>query len=52
VDLPAELARPHWPGISFDEPAVTCLRSCLMKPEHFEWIDRIWRILTRIADTG
>jgi glutamate/tyrosine decarboxylase-like PLP-dependent enzyme len=52
VDLPAELARPHWPGVSFDEPAVTCLRSCLMKPEHFEWIDRIWRILARIADTG
>jgi len=31
---------------------VTCLRSCLMKPEHLEWIDRIWRILKRIADTS
>jgi tyrosine decarboxylase/aspartate 1-decarboxylase len=52
VDLTAELARPHWPGVSFDEPAVTCLRSCLMKPEHFEWIDRIWHILASIADKG
>jgi hypothetical protein len=22
---------------------VTCLRSVLMKPEHFEWLDRIWQ---------
>jgi glutamate/tyrosine decarboxylase-like PLP-dependent enzyme len=22
-----------------------CLRSCLMKPEHLDWIDRIWKIL-------
>lgn len=24
---------------------VTCLRSVLMKPEHLDWIDRIWEIL-------
>ncbi len=21
---------------------VTCLRSCLMKPEHLDWIDELW----------
>ena len=26
-------------------PTVTCLRSVLMKPEHLDWIDRIWEIL-------
>jgi tyrosine decarboxylase / aspartate 1-decarboxylase len=24
---------------------VTCLRSVLMKPEHLDWVDRIWEIL-------
>jgi tyrosine decarboxylase / aspartate 1-decarboxylase len=28
-----------------DRSAVTCLRSVLMKPEHFEWVERIWDIL-------
>jgi tyrosine decarboxylase / aspartate 1-decarboxylase len=52
VDLPAELARPHWPDVDFDTPSVTCLRSCLMKPEHLEWIDSIWEILTKIESRG
>jgi hypothetical protein len=26
------------------------LRSVLMKPEHLEWIDRIWEILAATAD--
>lgn len=25
--------------------AVTCLRTCLMKPEHLEWLDEIWKRL-------
>jgi len=24
---------------------VTCLRSCLLKPEHVDWVEEIWRIL-------
>jgi len=43
--LPAALLRPYWAGVDFDEPTVACLRSCLMKPEHREWVDRIWEIL-------
>jgi tyrosine decarboxylase / aspartate 1-decarboxylase len=26
---------------------VTCLRSVLMKPEHLDWVERIWEILQR-----
>ncbi len=36
-DLPA--------GMEKDRDTVTCLRSVLMKPEHLDWIDRIWDIL-------
>ena len=49
ADLPSSLIARHWANVDFDRPAVTCLRSCLMKAEHLEWIDRIWRILDRIA---
>jgi len=30
---------------------VLCLRSVLMKPEHRHWLDRIWKILSEVADT-
>jgi tyrosine decarboxylase/aspartate 1-decarboxylase len=33
-DLPARMHR--------DRETMTCLRSVLMKPEHLDWIDRIW----------
>ncbi len=32
-----------------DRGTVTCLRSVLMKPEHGEWLDRIWEILDASA---
>lgn len=35
----------HW-----DEEYITCLRSCLMKPEHLDWLDRIWQILDDVTD--
>jgi len=33
-----------------DQDTIICLRSVLMKPEHREWVDRIWSILD--AATG
>jgi tyrosine decarboxylase/aspartate 1-decarboxylase len=36
-------------GIERDRDTVTCLRSVLMKPEHREWLDRIWKILDASA---
>ena len=40
----------RWATLDIDpEVSVTCLRSCLMKPEHLDWLDRIWQILAEIA---
>lgn len=49
VELPAAMLKPYWPGVNFDQPTVTCLRSCLMKPEHLAWVDQIWEILSSLA---
>jgi len=35
------------PTLDGDRDSVVCLRSCLMKPEHDDWIKSIWRILDR-----
>jgi tyrosine decarboxylase / aspartate 1-decarboxylase len=45
INFPVRLLPNHWRSIKKDEENVTCLRSCLMKPEHAEWIDEIWRII-------
>jgi len=49
ITLPQALLRPHWPEVQFDCDEVTCLRSCLMKPEHLDWLDEIWAILDTVA---
>ena len=36
-------------GINWDRDSITCLRSCLMKPEHLDWLDRIWQILDSVT---
>jgi tyrosine decarboxylase/aspartate 1-decarboxylase len=41
VDLPARVKR--------DRQTLTCLRSVLMKPEHLDWVDRIWEIVQTAA---
>jgi len=33
-----------------DRETLTCLRSVLMKPEHFDWLPRIWELLTVSTD--
>lgn len=47
--LPVELFALEEAGMKIDQPNVTCLRSVLMKPEHREWVGRIWDILDRVA---
>ncbi len=47
---PSELLRETWPQEVLDQACVTCLRSVLMKPEHEDWVERIWSILDRISD--
>ncbi len=33
-----------------DRETLTCLRSVLMKPEHREWVGRIWEIMSEAVD--
>lgn len=42
ANLPKSLFEEHWSDFIWDQDYVTCLRTCLMKPEHLEWMDRIW----------
>jgi hypothetical protein len=39
----------NWAKITGDAENVTCLRSCLMKPEHEQWIDNIWDIIDEVT---
>ena len=48
MKLPAQLLKPAWPEVIFDQEEVTCLRSCLMKAEHLEWLDKIWAIYKQV----
>jgi len=48
------LAMARLPGSWFDSQReeIVCLRSVLMKPEHEQWIERIWEILDEAADVA
>ena len=43
VSLPLHLV--DVPAMQRDRESIICLRSVLMKPEHRDWIDKIWAIL-------
>ena len=45
------LALARLPGTFFGSPEreILCLRSVLMKPEHEQWMDRIWQILDEVS---
>lgn len=45
IELPVPLVRAWWPDLEENAATVTCLRSCLMKPEHLDWIDDLWEVL-------
>jgi tyrosine decarboxylase / aspartate 1-decarboxylase len=49
ANLPKDLFAEMGKEISWDQNFVTCLRSCLMKPEHLDWIDSIWQILDKVT---
>lgn len=46
---PSSLLKNKWTDVIFDQPDVTCLRSCLMKPEHYDWVERIWNIFDNVV---
>jgi len=45
AELPVEFFDTAGAAMERDRATVTCLRSVLMKPEHRDWIERIWEIL-------
>jgi hypothetical protein len=36
--------------VRHDRETLTCLRSVLMKPEHLDWVERIWQILLSASE--
>ena len=49
VELPAAMVGHYCPELELNRDTVTCLRSCLMKPEHLDWVDGICMTLDDIA---
>ncbi len=47
ANLPRALLEPWLPNVLWDRDQTTVVRSCLIKPEHAQWMDRIWKILER-----
>jgi len=50
AELPVGLWEANLGAMKRDRETITCLRSVLMKPEHFDWVDRIWDLLSSAAD--
>ena len=51
AELPARFFDLAGAGIEADRETVTCLRSVLMKPEHRDWLPRIWELLDLATKT-
>jgi glutamate/tyrosine decarboxylase-like PLP-dependent enzyme len=45
INYPAILLNDNWEQVIKDQDHITCLRSCLMKPEHLDIVDEIWEML-------
>ncbi len=50
AELPVAFFEGNWGASKPDRTNLTCLRSVLMKPEHLEWLDRIWELLSQATD--
>jgi len=50
AELPVHFWQESLGKIKRDRESLACLRSVLMKPEHCEWIERIWELLSKATD--
>ncbi len=50
VTLPKQLVEPASQITTWDKDEVTCLRACVMKPEHEEWMPRILQLLGEVSN--
>ena len=49
AELPVHFWAENLGAIKRDRETIICLRSVLMKPEHLDWVDRIWEELSCAA---
>jgi tyrosine decarboxylase / aspartate 1-decarboxylase len=49
AELPAQFWEKNLGAMKRDRDTLTCLRSVLMKPEHLNWVNRIWELLSEAA---
>ena len=49
ANFPKAMFEGTW-DIFWDEDLVSCLRSCLMKTEHLDWVEQIWQVLEQATD--
>jgi glutamate/tyrosine decarboxylase-like PLP-dependent enzyme len=47
ANFPKAIFENTWQEIIWDQEYVACLRSCLMKAEHLDWVEFIWQALDR-----
>jgi glutamate/tyrosine decarboxylase-like PLP-dependent enzyme len=52
ADLPLSFWEQNLGAMQRDRETLTCLRSVLMKPEHHDWVGRIWDLLSTLASTN
>src|SRR5258707_7845733 len=50
AELPVRFWEANLGAMKRDRETLTCLRSVLMKPEHLDWVDQIWHLLSLSAD--
>jgi tyrosine decarboxylase/aspartate 1-decarboxylase len=50
AELPIRFWEEDLAATKRDRETITCLRSVLIKPEHFDWVDYIWDLLSSSAD--
>ncbi|HEX8878898.1 MAG TPA: aminotransferase class I/II-fold pyridoxal phosphate-dependent enzyme [Candidatus Acidoferrum sp.] len=46
AELPVHFWEKQLGPMKRDRDRLTCLRSVLMKPEHYDWVERIWELLS------
>jgi glutamate/tyrosine decarboxylase-like PLP-dependent enzyme len=50
AELPIRFWEANLEATKRDRETLTCLRSVLMKPEHLDWVERIWELLSASTD--
>src|SRR5438477_9094991 len=50
AELPIRFWEANLGAMKRDQETMTCLRSVLMKPEHLDWVERIWDLLSLSTD--